>query len=277
MNERPGPADSVAGWDPAPFEVTDEITPGPVTALAGLFDLAAPAGPLPPLWHWLYFLDRPAQHDLGPDGHPLAGGFMPPIPDRRRMFAGGRWTAQAPLRVGDVVTRRSSLAAVTPKRGRSGELLFTTVRHEFRRDGRTVGVEEQDIVYRSGPGFTPSAVKRPVEPEPGPWRIDVTADPVLLFRFSALTYNAHRIHYDRPYATEVEGHSGLVVHGPLLALLLAELPRRAGRSVTALEFRARAPLYDRQPFTATGGPGTDLRVIGPGGVTAMTMNVTTSS
>jgi hydroxyacyl-ACP dehydratase HTD2-like protein with hotdog domain len=272
-------AEAVAGWEPAPVEATDEITPGPVTALAGLFDQPVPEGPLPPLWHWLYFLDRPAQHELGLDGHPRTGRFMPPIPDRRRMFAGGRWSSHASLRFGDLVTRRSSLVAATPKSGRTGELLFTTVRHEFRRDEKTVGVEEQDIVYRSGEP-RPAAVGHPVpEPgaEPAPWRIDVVADPVLLFRFSALTYNAHRIHYDAPYATGVEGHPGLVVHGPLLALLLAELPRRAGHQVTSLEFRARAPLSAGQPFTATGGPGEELRIIGPGGVAAVTMSVTLAS
>jgi 3-methylfumaryl-CoA hydratase len=279
-------AEAVAGWEPAPVEVADHIMPGPAAALAGLFDQPPPGGAreeaaLPPLWHWLYFLDRPAERELGPDGHPLAGRFMPPIPGRRRMFAGGRWTSHAPLRFGDLVTRRSALVAVTPKSGRTGELLFTTVRHEFRRDGVTVGVEEQDIVYRGGvprpPAVRPPATEPRPEPEPGPWRIGMAADPVLLFRFSALTYNAHRIHYDAAYATGVEGHPGLVVHGPLLALLLAELPRRAGRRVTSLEFRARAPVHAGEPFTATGGPGEDLRIIGPGGVLAMTMSFTDTS
>lgn len=264
-------ADAVAGWRPEPAEIVDTIVAGPVVAMAGLLDQEVPRDELPALWHWLFFLERPAQSELGPDGHPRAGRFMPPIPDRRRMFAGARWTSYAPIRLGDVLRRRSALTAVSPKSGRTGELLFTTVRHELVRDGEVVGVEEQDIVYRSGdvaPG-RPSATASP----DGPWRIEMAADPVLLFRFSALTYNAHRIHYDAAYATQVEGHAGLVVHGPLLAMLLAELPRRAGCAISGLEFRARAPLYAGRPFVVTGGPEEELRVVGPGGVRAMTMTV----
>lgn len=263
---------AVDDWRPEPVERTEDIAPGPVTALAGLLDQPAPDHGLPPLWHWLSFLERPAQAELGPDGHPREGRFMPPIPDRRRMFAGARWTSYHPIRIGDTLRRRSALIAVTPKSGRTGELLFTTVRHEFVRDGQVVGVEEQEIVYRSGDPAKAAAPKGG-DTETGPWRIEVTADPVLLFRFSALTYNAHRIHYDAAYATEVEGHAGLVVHGPLLAILLAELPRRAGHTYTALEFRAHAPLYAGRPFEVTGGPDEELRVIDPGGVRAMTMTL----
>ncbi len=263
-------ADAVRGWTPEAVERTDTVHAEPVAALAGLLDQEPPRDELPPLWHWAFFLDRAAQRDLGPDGHLRAGRFLPPIPDRRRMYAGGRWSAQLPIRIGDTLTRRSALASITPKTGRTGELLFTTVRHEYvRPDGTLVAVEEQDAVYRSGdPDPVPQAAPA-AAPEPtGPWRIELTADPVLLFRFSALTYNAHRIHYDHAYATQVEGHAGLVVHGPLLALLLAELPRRAGRPVRSLEFRLRAPVYAGQPIAATGGPDTELRVLGPSGIAA---------
>ncbi|GAA2412504.1 MaoC family dehydratase N-terminal domain-containing protein [Actinomadura vinacea] len=261
----------VEGWAPEPYETTETIKPGPAHALAGVLDTAPPERDLPPLWQWLYFLDRPAQKDLGPDGHPLAGRFLPPVPERRRMFAGGRCTFHRPLRLGESVTRRSEVASTALKHGRSGEMLFVTVRHTFVREGTEVAVEEQDLVYRSG-----DPANRPAPPsfEPpeadAPWTLRMTADPTLLFRFSALTYNAHRIHYDEAYATQVEKHPGLVVHGPLLAILCLELPRRAGRTVGELSFRARSPVYAGQPFAVTGSPEDgDLAVRAPGGVTAM--------
>jgi hydroxyacyl-ACP dehydratase HTD2-like protein with hotdog domain len=261
----------VGGWSPEPVETEEPIGAAPSAALAGVLDVEPPGRELPPLWHWLHFLDRPAQHELGPDGHPLAGHFLPPIPDRRRMFAGGRFRVREPLRVGDTVTRRAELASTAVKQGRSGEMLFVTVRHTFLRDGAEIAVEEQDLVYRSG-----DAASRPPEASfeapdvTAPWTLPVTADPVLLFRFSALTYNAHRIHYDEAYATEVEGHGGLVVHGPLLAILCLELPRRAGLTVNDLSFRARRPVYAGQPFVAAGSPDGELSIEAPGGVTAMT-------
>ena len=184
------------------------------------------------------------------------------------MFAGGRLALHAPFRIGSNVRRESSLAAVTPKTGRSGELLFTTVRHEYTEGATLLAVEEQDIVYRIGDA--PRGVAQTLEAADtfAPWSLEVVTDPVLLFRFSALTYNAHRIHYDLPYTVEVEGHEGLVVHGPMLAMLLAELPRRAGIAVESLEFRLKAPLYCGRPAKAVGGPGEELKVIGPSGVHA---------
>lgn len=261
-------ADAVRKWNPEPVSATDTITPGPVAALAGLFDQPPPTAELPPLWHWVFFLDRFAERELGPEGHPLKAGFMPPIPDRRRMYAGGRLTLHTPFPIGATLTRRSSLAAVTPKTGRTGDLLFTTVRHEYVTGRALVAVEEQDIVYRSGDA--PRAPRPPTTPvdDDSPWRLDIHTDPVLLFRFSALTYNAHRIHYDLPYTVEVEGHDGLIVHGPLLAMLLAELPRLAGYQVRSLEFRLKAPLYCGLPARAVGGPDRELRVLGPAGVHA---------
>ncbi|QFG26296.1 MaoC family dehydratase N-terminal domain-containing protein [Actinomadura sp. WMMB 499] len=261
----------VAGWAPEAHETTEVIGPAPAAALAGVLDTGAPGEELPPLWQWLYFLERPAQRELGADGHPREGRFLPPIPDRRRMFAGGRFRIAEPIRVGDTVTRRDELASTAVKTGRTGEMLFVTVRHTFLRDGTEIAVEEQDLVYRSG-----DAAPRPSAPSPeapvvdAPWTLPVTADPALLFRFSALTYNAHRIHYDERYATEVEGHAGLVVHGPLLAILCLELPRRAGVRVRELSFRARTPVFAGRPFAAAGGPDGALSIEAPGGVTAMT-------
>ncbi|GAA2124390.1 FAS1-like dehydratase domain-containing protein [Actinomadura napierensis] len=265
----------VGGWSPEPVEAAEVIDAAPSAALAGLLDVEPPGEELPPLWHWLHFLERPAQRELGPDGHPMAGHFLPPIPDRRRMFAGGRFRVREPLRVGDTVTRRAELASTAVKQGRSGEMFFVTVRHTFLRDGAEIAVEEQDLVYRSGDAASrPPEVSFEAPDVRTPWTLPVTADPVLLFRFSALTYNAHRIHYDETYATEVEGHGGLVVHGPLLAILCLELPRRAGLKVTELSFRARRPVYARHPFAAAGSPDGELSIEAPAGVTAMTATFT---
>ncbi len=289
----------IAGWAPAPTETTETIAAEPAIALSGLLDrepaVTAPGDPIPPLWHWLYFLDRPATSELGPDGHPAAGHFMPPIPQRRRMYAGGRASYTGAFRFGDQITRRSELADATVKQGRTGELLFVTVRSVFTRAGAVIATEEQDVVYRSGPPAAggPAGPRGPSEAAglatggsagprafngaagPAPWQIQIVPDPVLLFRFSALTYNAHRIHYDADYATGVEGHPGLVVHGPLLALLCFELPRRPAprQRVTQLSFRARSPVYVGQRCTVTGGPRDDgcaMQVSGPDGAVALT-------
>lgn len=257
-------ADAVADWHPGPVVTTELIGPGPAAAFSALLDLpgtaAGPGELLPPLWHWLHFLDHPRRSELGEDGHPAAGHFLPPLPERRRMFAGGRLRVHAPIRVGDTVERRVELAGAAPKSGRSGELLFVTARHEFRRDGELLAVEEQDIVYRSQPAGAPRPADRGEPPEdPGPaprWRIELPTDPPLLFGFSALTHNAHRIHYDRPYATGVEGYPGLVVHGPLLALLLLEIPRRelAAHAVGSFGYRLLRPAFAGGVVVATGDP-----------------------
>ncbi|MFE9327509.1 MaoC family dehydratase N-terminal domain-containing protein [Nocardia sp. NPDC052278] len=254
-------ADYLRDWHPDNDIRTERLSPGPMRGLAALLDrtVAADEGsPLPPLWHWLYFLDALPQSALGPDGHPRDGGFLPPIPHRRRMFAGGRLTVHRPLTIGDEVTRVSTLERTTLKQGSTSELLFVTVRNEFSVGGTPMVVEESDLVYRSDDSATPAAASGPpIEPAPAtdaPWQLTFTADPVRLFRFSALTGNAHRIHYDEPYTREVEGFSGLVVHGPLLALLLLELPRRFApeRTVASFEFRARKPIFAGQPFTVHG-------------------------
>ena len=150
-----GMSEIIAGWAPGPAETTETIAAGPAVALSGLLDrepaVTAPGDPIPPLWHWLYFLDRPATSELGSDGHPAAGHFMPPIPQRRRMYAGGRASYTGAFRFGDQITRRSELADATVKQGRTGELLFVTVRSVFTRAGAVIATEEQDVVYRSGP------------------------------------------------------------------------------------------------------------------------------
>jgi 3-methylfumaryl-CoA hydratase len=256
---------AVEGWEPAPVTRSARLTDEPLRAFAALLDQPPPAAaagdPLPLGWHWFFFLDRPATSELGADGHPREGHFLPPLPHRRRMFAGGRLRQSSPLRVGDTVTRTTSVARIEAKQGRRGDLLFVTLRSEFTRDADLLLVEEQDLVYRSeAPGTAPlpapAAAPRVSLPPVGDTDpvVDLQPDPPLLFRFSALTYNAHRIHYDQPYATGVEGHPGLVVHGPLLALLVLEVPRRyePARPAAAVSYRLTRPAYAGSPIRATG-------------------------
>jgi 3-methylfumaryl-CoA hydratase len=228
------------------IERTEVLQPEPAVALARLFDVDLPdleSDGLPLLWHWVYLLDRPRQADLGPDGHPVRG--IVPAPGRRRMAAGGRVTRTAPLVVGRAATRRTEIVSTTDKAGRSGPLTFVVVRHTISQDGEVKVVEEQDIVYRDAAAApAPATAATPVPPEADERVFPV--DPTVLFRFSALTYNAHRIHYDRDYAREVEGYPGLVVHGPLQALAMAEAVRGTGATATAIDYRVVAPLFDHQ-------------------------------
>ncbi|QGK70442.1 hypothetical protein GIY23_13725 [Allosaccharopolyspora coralli] len=259
------------GWEPAPLTTTDALPAEQAHALAVVLDIEAPpaAGTaLPPLWHWVYFQEWPRHEQLGPDGHPASGHFLPPIPDRRRMFAGGRLTVTEPLRIAEPTLRRSSLSDVTVKHGRSGEVAFVTLRSEFWQDDQLRMVEEQDYAYRSGEG--PAKTRRPSRPETLPhstaaWQDSFTGDPVRLFRFSALTANAHRIHYDSPYTREVESYPDLVVHGPLLALLMTELARAgSGKSVSTVDYRLHRPVFAGDPVLLTGEPsdeGADLAVL----------------
>lgn len=267
----------LTGWAPEPVETTARIGAWPGEAFAALLDQPPPGDELPPMWHGFHLLDHPAQAELGDDGHPAHGRFLPPIPDRRRMFAGGRLEVRTPLRVGDLVTRRSSVLSAVPKSGRSGAMVLVTQRHEFTVDNALVLVEEHDFAYRSQPAGTARALAEPAVPdEPAAqWRLGLTPDPTMLFRFSALTYNTHRIHYDHPYVTGVEGYTGLVVHGPLLALLLLELPRRFApdRRVTGFAYRLRQPAVAGTPVVARGGPD-ELWAGVPGRAPAVTGRVT---
>lgn len=255
--------DSLQQWLGKQEMVTDVITPTPYAALSALFDRDAvrpPAGtPLPALWHWLYFLPLVGQSEIGPDGHAKRGGFLPPVPLPRRMWAGSQLEFHRPLRIGDNVTRVSTIESVSEKTGRSGPLVFVKVRHEIRRnDERGVALTEfHDIVYRevtSGGAAPPQRA-----PERSTWSTDWTLDDVLLFRYSALTFNGHRIHYDRRYATEEEGYPGLVVHGPLIATMLLDLLRahKAESRITRFQFKAVSPLFDIHPFTVCADPVAD--------------------
>ena len=232
----------------------DIATAAPLVGLGALLDHdAAPPATVPPLGHWLYFLPDARQSAIGDDGHPRRddGGLLPPVPLPRRMWAGGRVEFLAPIAVGAALTRVTTIAAIRPKRGASGDLLFVTLRHDIAADGIPAIREEQDVVYRAAAttSAAPSA-SPPVAIEPADAVRRLTPDPVLLFRYSALTFNAHRIHYDREYARDVEGYAGLVVHGPLIATLLID---HAGRELPGLaprhfSFRAEAPLIDGAPF-----------------------------
>ncbi|UUZ64127.1 MaoC family dehydratase N-terminal domain-containing protein [Polaromonas sp. P1-6] len=249
--------------------LSDDITAAPVRALSATLDRddtdPLPGTALPELWHWLYFLPHARQSEIGPDGHAKRGGFLPPVPLPRRMWAGGRlqWIQNNPLVVGDAVKRVSRIESVTHKTGRTGDLLFVLVKHEVHNAQGLALSEEHDIVYRANP--------QPGDPVPPPqpaakdaaWTIEVVPDDVLLFRYSALTFNGHRIHYDRRYVTEVEGYPGLIVHGPLIATLLLDLLRRnlPGARLSHFEFRAVRPVFDIAPFKLHGTPAPDGKTV----------------
>lgn len=258
-------------WQGRTETLGDSIAAVPVQALSATLDRDDPAPaagtPLPPLWHWMYFLPHARASEIGPDGHPKRGGFLPPVPLPRRMWAGGRlaWEPANPLCVGQQVQRRSTIRSVKHKAGRTGELLFVLVEHQYHNERGLALTEEHDIVYRSA--------ARPGDPAPPPqtpplagqqaWSRTIAADDVLLFRYSALTFNGHRIHYDRKYVTEVEGYPGLIVHGPLIATLLLDLLRREmpGAQVAAFDFRAVRPTFDLHPFSVHGRPSADGRTV----------------
>lgn len=226
----------------------------PVESLAAMLDIDRPEGSdVPALWHWLYLLDRRAQRDLGPDGHPTSGIPAPPGPGRRRMFAGGRVRTLRPLRTGAPATRVTRVASTVDKQGRTGPLTFVTVRHEVSQHDRLCVVDEQDIVYRDPGGAALPAAQDPPPPPDGP-SLALDVDERMLFRFSALTYNAHRIHYDRAWARH-EGYDALVIHGPLQALMMGELMRRRGVDLVGREYAYRliSPMVGAQQMTVYAG------------------------
>ena len=237
---------------------SDQVTAEPVAAMSATLDRddaqPLPGSELPPLWHWMYFTPLARQSEIGVDGHAKRGGFLPPVPLPRRMFAGGRLVFDHALKVGDDIERTSRVMDVSGKHGRSGNLVFVTVRHEIAGACGVAISEEHDIVYRENPHPDDRL------PEPRAARTDesfsrhIAPDPVLLFRYSALTFNGHRIHYDRTYVTEVEGYPGLIVHGPLIATLLVDLLRRNMPTdvVSKFSFRAIRPLFDIHHFDVCG-------------------------
>ncbi|MBL8331901.1 MAG: MaoC family dehydratase N-terminal domain-containing protein [Rubrivivax sp.] len=237
---------------------SDLVTAAAQAAMSATLDRDDPppqAGDaVPPLWHWLYFMPLVRASEIGDDGHPRRGGFLPPVPLPRRMWAGGRLRFEQPLRVGETATRESTILGVDGKTGRSGSLVFVTVQHAYRGAAGLALTEEHDIVYRDAP--QPGASAPAVQPAPGgaEFEREIVPDPVLLFRYSALTFNGHRIHYDRSYVTGVEGYPGLIVHGPLIATLLLDLLRRQrpDARVRRFEFRAVRPVFDIHRFHVCG-------------------------
>jgi 3-methylfumaryl-CoA hydratase len=249
-------------WVRRTESASDVASAWPVVAMAATLDRREPeprtGDPIPPGWHWLYFLDAKPASDLGPDGHPKRGGFLPPVALPRRMWAGGRIEFRQPLRVGDALRRDSEIIAVEPKHGKTGTLVFVTVRHSVYSANDLAVIEEQDIVYREAakPGDPPPQGKS--APASSKWRRELTPDPVLLFRFSALTFNGHRIHYDLDYVRNEERYPGLVVHGPMQTLLLLDLCRRNDqRSVRRLDYRALHPVFEGENMTINGNPSSD--------------------
>jgi 3-methylfumaryl-CoA hydratase len=235
-----------------PFDRTDIIHRGDITRLAATLDVSPP-DTVPPLWHWTSFLDRSPTATLGPDGHPREGGLIPEPPYPRRMFAGGRMRWNAPLPLDTPIRRTTTVGEVVRKEGGRRPLAFVTVEMTYSVDGQPLAVEEQDLVYLpdapQSPAPVPNGAKAPrVEEAPGATPdlfASVTFHETTLFRFSALTFNTHRIHYDLPYTRDIEGHPGLVVHGPMLVMRLLDVVRAAHGSdaIERLAFRAVAPTY----------------------------------
>ena len=237
---------------------SDHVTPAPMAALSATLDRECPelkpGDVLPPFWHWLYFLPIHRPSELDQDGHLQRGEFLPPVPLPRRMWAGSRLEFHKPLRVGERISRTSLISDVTCKEGRTGPLVFVTVRHQISNPEGLAVTEHQDLVFRENAkprDPVPACKTRPAESQ---WQWVICPDPIMLFRYSALTFNAHRIHYDRRYAMEVEGYPGLVVHGPLIATLLLELLHRncPDAVMGRFTFRAIRPLFDTAGFSVCG-------------------------
>jgi 3-methylfumaryl-CoA hydratase len=265
---------------------TDVLHAGPANRLRLALSRPEPelqdGDPLPPAWLALYFLPRFGPDALRPDGAPGDTGVVPTMPLPRRMFAGERQRFHRPLRIGEPVRRETELADISIKSGGTGTLVFATVLSRvFGPDGLAME-EERRTVFREEikAGERNQAPRRDPAPSEVPWRRRVTTDPVLLFRFSALTFNSHRIHYDRPWAMEVEGYPGLVVHGPLTTTLLIDFARDSnpGRTIRGYSTQARAPLFDTAPFELRGRPSADgkggeLWAVTPEGTVAMSAEV----
>lgn len=247
----------LANWKPAPHISTDRLDNAQAIRLAHTLDVderALSAGELPLPWHWVYFPDWPPTAHLAADGHPADGRFQPPIPHRRRMFAGSHLKLNAPLHVDVETEKRSGVERVTQKHGRSGVMLFVTVCSQYFQRGDLTLTERQTIVYRSDQNAQ-RPPRRAADTAVGAatWTEQRAPTAATLFRYSALTFNSHRIHYDQAYAREVEGYPDLVIQGPLLATYMAELARRTtGRTLREFGFRLNRPLYLGDRFHVKG-------------------------
>ncbi|PRZ40818.1 3-methylfumaryl-CoA hydratase [Antricoccus suffuscus] len=256
----------IDGWAPGAITDVDPLRPEAAALLRDILDAgddSSSDGTLPPLWHWAYFTTWPAQRALGEDGHPTEGHFLPPLPNRRRMWAGGHVTLHGRLRLNTETTRTGTLTDVQVKHGRSGDMILASVRYDYVQAGTTLISELQNHVYRIGDddAARPAWGPRPVDyPDSDlPWQFRLTTDQIRLFRLSAVTGNSHRIHYDRPYAEDVEHYPGLVVHGPLLALQMAGLARRhdPALELAEIDYRVLSPVFVGEPVLVTGRPSAD--------------------
>lgn len=266
-------------WTPIVETATETIDLTQVRKFANVLDIDEATfedgSELPPMWHWLFFLHRAPTARIGADGHPQRGGFFPPVELQRRMFAGERATFHAPLVIGQPATRTGTITKLDEKEGRAGRMVLATAQYNIEQGGELCVEDTHDIIYITGGGETPAPGADAFSAPEGAWHREVKADPVLLFRFSALTFNSHRIHYDPDYAKSEEGYPALVVHGPLTALLLSELAR-ANRDapMTQYSFRGRAPIFEPWPFHLVGQPGdggtVELEAVRNDGTVAMT-------
>ena len=259
-------SDFLKTWIGRTQSAHDVMSVGSAQALAATLDQTSQfvAGDaLPPLWHWIYFWELSPQSECGEDGHPKRGGFLPPVPLPRRMWAGGRLRFDHAITLGASATRDSRIEDVNIKSGKSGQLAFVTVSHQISSAGQTAIYEEHDIVYRDHPKVGAPPTQPKIASTDAVWSRTITPDPVLLFRYSALTFNGHRIHYDRSYVTQVEGYPGLIVHGPLIAILMIELVRShcPGRQIQSFDFRAVSPLFDTASFSVHARPEVDGKTI----------------
>ncbi|MGB6102279.1 MAG: MaoC family dehydratase N-terminal domain-containing protein [Pusillimonas sp.] len=231
----------------------DNLDIGHIQKIALSLDSPAPGhgDPLPLLWQWGLFINGLPYSELGADGHPKRGGFLPPADDRNRMWAGGRLTFLQPLRVGVKGHKESTIVAVQEKEGRTGKLLFVTVKHEYSQGDALCISEEQDIVYREP---SPPKLQGNIPTPDSDWSETVEPSSIMLFRYSAVTFNGHRIHYDQPYTTGTEGYPGLVVHGPMIATLMCRAFTRAhpDKQATSLSYRGLRPLISPSPFNVQG-------------------------
>ncbi|OYX73859.1 MAG: hypothetical protein B7Y81_01795 [Caulobacter sp. 32-67-35] len=243
---------NITDWIGRERRRVEVLAPGDLARLAAVLD--RPEAPLevPPAWHWACAVETPRQSEIGPDGHPLRGGFMPPIEAPRRMFAASDMRFEAPLLAGVETEWVERLASIVEKPGRSGALTFVEVERRVAQGGRLCVAETQTLVYRQPPELGEPPPSPITAPDYADWRTMVMPDAALLMRFSAATFNAHRIHYDRDYAAKVEGYPGLVVHGPLIALSLLEAMPPGRAAVTRFSFRAVRPLFDGAPFEVCG-------------------------
>lgn len=275
--------DQLRAWIGRSEATSDTATARLCLALRATLDLepfnAVEGDEMPLAAHWCMAQPTVRMAALGKDGHPARGGFLPDVPLPRRMWAGGRLDIEDTIRVGDQVHRISRIADVTLKEGKSGRLCFVVVEHRISTQRGLAIKERQDIVYRDldvrPARQNPSSAS--VEPRQPVWRKVVSASPVLLFRYSALTFNGHRIHYDRSYCTDDEGYPGLVVHGPLQATLLLNLAAetRQGRQPRSFEFRGVSPLFDGQDFSVNAAPDGDALELWTAGASGLeTMKAT---